>query len=736
MGVNRSYWQRIFLFMLIYTVSTSMYAAGPSISLTITVNGQLIVPGPNKTVQVCKGAPYNLLMGNSVTPAPAGPIYQWINLDSMVTVNGQPQINTPNAGRWVAILKYYNSSTATFTSATDTVNLVYASPTPFNVTTATGAPLANGSNINICGSIDSTFLASPGFTDYKWYKNSTSNLVSSSNVLTFTPAVIASGENIVPFFVTAKNAFGCDVSAQQNVRRDNSVFVDLGPDIAACTGTTVTLSSPASSTIPFVITYKWSTGAITYTIPVNTAGKYKLTISNGSSKCKNTDSVNVSFLTGPAVTVSKDTTICNNTSVQLNAQASGSGVFSYSWAPATGLSNSSISNPIAAPTAVGTTTYTVTVNGTSGCGGGTSVSTDITMLPPFSNTYGTLTAGTDTTVCFNSTAQLSPSISSPYAASYTWLWSPGDGLNNTTLKNPTANITTAGMQKYIVAATDDRGCTFKDSVTITNLSELTTTTNFIDSTICAGSPIVLKAFGSGGSLTKYAYTFTPATGIISGNELTLSPMDTIYSILVSTTDSLGCASTTVNVTINGYRPYIHIADAADTIGYGGNPLVIVADIHENPNVTVDWYEVFTSTYLSSGLTFTSTIDEYIYAFATDSYYTCTNTDSVNIKHLDADLHALFIPNIFSPKAANPQNQQLKVYGTSIQEDAFSFRIYNQWGQLVYQTNSFTEANTIGWAGEFKSNDGAQSSNVYTYTLEGKFFDGLPFNKAGTATMLR
>ena len=736
MGIKRSYLQRIFFGLLMLAVSTSTYAAGPAISLSIVVNGNVIIPGPSKTVQVCKGSPYNLLMKNDALPAPAGPIYQWINLDSMVTINGQAQINNLNAGRWVAILKYYNSSTATFTTASDTVHLVYASPTPFSVTTITGTPLPNGSNINICGSVDSTFLASPGFTDYKWYKNSTANLVSSTNALTFTSAVLASTEGTISFFVTAKNATGCDVSAQQNVRRDNSVLVDLGPDLTPCVGTPVTLSSPTSLPPSIIITYRWSNAATTQTISVNTSGKYKLTITNGSSKCKNTDSVNVSFQTGPVVNISKDTTICNNTSVQLNATAAGAGTFTYSWSPATGLSNSNIPNPVATPGSTGTTTYTVSVSGSSGCGSGATKSTDITVLPAFSNTYGTLTAGNDTAVCFKTTAQLSPAISSPYATSYTWSWSPADGLSSTSIQKPTANINTAGIQKYVVTATDDRGCQFKDSLNITNLSELTTSTNFTDSTICASFPIALKAMATGGSLTGYSYNFAPPIGIIKMDTLLLYPIDSTYKISVSVTDSDGCASNSVDVTINGYKPYIHIATSPDTIGYGGNPLIIVADIMSNPNVSVKWYQMFTNTLLSSGLTYTSTIDESIYAFAIDSYYNCTNTDSVSITHMDADLHALFIPNVFSPQAANPENQQLKVYGTYIQENDFSFRIYNQWGQLVYQTNSFIEANTIGWAGEFKSNDGAQSSNVYTYTLEGKFFDGLAFNKAGTATMLR
>ncbi|WP_041932291.1 gliding motility-associated C-terminal domain-containing protein [Cytophaga hutchinsonii] len=734
MRFYRQYIQHFFVCLLILTVSIRTYAAG--ITVSVVVNGNTVIPGPSKTVFVCKGGIYNLKSSNIATPPPAGlPIYEWKNLDSTgATLTGN-QINTFNAGRWVSTIKYYNTSTGTYTSASDTVHLVYTSSSSFAITTTTGAPVS-GTNINICGSIDSTFLVSPGFTDYKWYKNSTTNLVSSTNSLTFTNAVLSASEGTVSFFVTAKNSSGCDVSAQQNVRRDNSVVVDLGPDISPCLGTPVTLSSPSSTPPNVVISYRWNTNAITQTISVNTSGKYKLTISNLGSKCRNTDSVNVTFLTGPSVTISKDTTICKNTSVQLNAQATGTGTYTYSWSPAAGLSNSSISNPIATPVNEGPTTYTVSVTGSSGCGSGTTKSTKVTVLPAYATAYGSVDAGNDTSICYLSGAQLAPTTTSLYPATYSWSWSPATGLSSSSIQNPTLTLTTPGIQKYVVTATDDRGCAYKDSVNVTNLSELTTTTNFLDSTICADTPIRLFAFASGGSLTGYSFNFTPAIDSVSGNILTLYPIDSTYHILVSSTDSDGCTSPEVDVTIKGYRPYVHIANAMDTIGYGGNPLVLVANIASNPDVTVDWYEQYTDTYLSSGLTYTSTTDQAIYAFATDSYYTCFNRDSVSITHIDADLHALFIPNVFSPKASNPENQHLKVYGTYIQEEAFSFRIYNQWGQLVYQTNSFIEANTLGWSGEFKGNEGGQSTNVYTYTLEGKFYDGLAFNKAGTATMLR
>jgi hypothetical protein len=728
---------RVFLTVLFIVIIRLTTCAATPIVVSINVNGLTIIPGPTKTVQVCYGGQFNLNASNSSPTPPTGAkVISWTNLDSLKTLNANP-INVLDAGRWVATIKYYSTSSATWTSASDTVHLVYATTSSFQIITTNGSPIASV-NINICGLSDSTFFASPGYTNYQWYKNSSSDLVSSTSSLTITNTLLSASEGTVSFFVTAINSSGCSVSAQKNIRRDNSFTVDLGPDQNKCSGNTVSLSSPSSPT-GILYGYKWNTGAGGTSIIVNTTGKYWLTVTNGGTKCKITDSVNITFNTPPIIKVTKDTTICNGTSVQLNAIVNnGFGNFTYAWTPTAGLSNPSIKNPIATPTAIGATTYSVNVTDPLGCGGGaSSSSTKVTQLNPYSNLYFSLNPGNDTSICFKATATLHPIIVSPtYVANYTWKWSPTSGLSNSSIQNPTLTLNTAGTYKYIITVTDDRGCKLEDSLNITNLFELTTNTNFKDTLSCVGTPIILKASATGGSSSGYTYNFTPIQGNIVGNQLTIALKDSTYKIKVSTTDSDGCESPQVPIKLVGYRPYIKIASGKDTLSYGGKPLKLVAYIKNRPSTTVVWYDLTTTNVIEYGLNYTSTIDESIYATATDNHYNCSYSDTVNIKHRIEDLHALFIPNVFSPKATNPENQNLKVFGTLIKEDDFQFRIYNQWGQLVYQTSSFIEANSMGWSGDIKGNNGQQSSNVYTYTVEGKFFDNVPFNKTGTATMLQ
>ncbi len=113
---------------------------------------------------------------------------------------------------------------------------------------------------------------------------------------------------------------------------------------------------------------------------------------------------------------------------------------------------------------------------------------------------------------------------------------------------------------------------------------------------------------------------------------------------------------------------------------------------------------------------------------------CTNslskTYSVFMKNL------LFVPSAFNLNASNPENRVVKVYGTNISEDGFSFKIVNRWGKVMYETNSFKEANINGWTGRNAKKDEEQALNVFTWLLKGKFNNGETFDMTGTVTLIQ
>lgn len=88
---------------------------------------------------------------------------------------------------------------------------------------------------------------------------------------------------------------------------------------------------------------------------------------------------------------------------------------------------------------------------------------------------------------------------------------------------------------------------------------------------------------------------------------------------------------------------------------------------------------------------------------------------------------LDVPNAFTPGRFG-QNAIVKVVGFGIVH--MNFRIYNRWGQMVFQS---TDPN-IGWDGYYKGT--MQPMDVYAYTLEAEYFDGSRTSKKGDITLIR
>lgn len=88
---------------------------------------------------------------------------------------------------------------------------------------------------------------------------------------------------------------------------------------------------------------------------------------------------------------------------------------------------------------------------------------------------------------------------------------------------------------------------------------------------------------------------------------------------------------------------------------------------------------------------------------------------------------LDVPTAFTPGRFGT-NSVVKVAGFGIAE--MVWKIYNRWGQNVFQSTS----QKFGWDGKF--NGKIQPVDVYTYTLEVVFSDGKKYRKTGDITLLR
>jgi PKD repeat protein len=226
----------------------------------------------------------------------------------------------------------------------------------------------------------------------------------------------------VSLTVTDNN--NCTASAQQTITVFPTPNANAGNDISICTGGSALLSGSGGTS------YLWSTGATTQSITVApvTDTLYTVTVTDANG-CTATDDVLVSISGSLQITVSNDTTICEGNAVQLTA----SGGNSFTWSPASGLSNPNSPSPVASPAA--TTTYQVIVSD-GVCTDSASVTIEVT---PAINAN----IINDTTILVANGNLPSVALYASGGTQYAWL--PAAGLDNPASATPVLNLSALSL---------------------------------------------------------------------------------------------------------------------------------------------------------------------------------------------------------------------------------------------------------------------------------------------------
>ena len=435
-----------------------------------------------------------------------------------------------------------------------------------------------------------------------------------------------------------------------------------------------TLTSTSNKTIcTSQLPYSWNGQTLT------TAGTYTANLTSAAG-CDSIATLNLTV--NPTLTSTTNLAICTN---QLP----------YSWNGQT-------------ITAAGN--YMVNLTSAAGCD---SVATLVLTVNPVA------ASTTNTTICAN---QLP----------YSW-----NGQTITIAGTYTANLTSAG------------GC---DSIAILNLivsGTLTSTTNTI---ICNNQ---LPYSWNGQSITAagtYTANLTNAAGCDSLATINLTVSGTLNS-----TTNIGICPNQLPYSWNGsnyatsgtYQVTLQSAAGCDSIA----TLILLVDSSlvstRYPTVTTS-SDVATqlqarsiggnSSYLwnpSVGLNY-DTVPNPIFNYNQQTEYTISIASGAGCKVVDTLLvllntvptltSDLFVPNAFTPNS-DGVNDKLFPLTVNVKQLNY-FRVFNRWGQLMFETNVIGN----GWDGKF--NGKPQLMDVYTWTAEAVGLDGQVFRRAGNAVLLR
>lgn len=232
------------------------------------------------------------------------------------------------------------------------------SDTDYVSVTVNNYPVLVASNDTTICFGDSVTLCVNGAMAYQWYTLPAWTPLATGSCITVSPAAGTTSYGII-----GSNGV-CSDSDSVAVTVLSLPIAIAGNDTANCYGDSIVLCSSSLNTtsVAWYSIPAWTlidTTACITVVPPAGINDYALIASNGI--CSDTDTVNVVIYPAVIVDAGVNVSVLSSTITQLNGTGNGT----YVWAPATGLSNTTIANPTATLTV--TTTYTLTVTDTSGC---------------------------------------------------------------------------------------------------------------------------------------------------------------------------------------------------------------------------------------------------------------------------------------------------------------------------------------------------------------------------------
>lgn len=466
----------------------------------------------------------------------------------------------------------------------------------------------------------------------------------------------------------------------------------------------------------------WNFGDGTFSAERNPAhvyahgGTYRavLTIVDSAS-CNISDSVAraILVLTGGRQTI-EGKAICKGSFTQIGVAPSGEAGVSYLWNPAATLSNPTISNPIASP--LQTTTYTLIIS-TPYCSDTLMQTVEVEDLQ--------ISDINDTTICLGESVTLSFVVTAGLPSHVQWSSTPdfstiiAENVNSITV-NPTT-------ETHYFLKVDGDVCSIEREimVSVSQVNVEPTETQ----RICFEDSIRLSVQASGG--LQLNYLWQPETEVSSGQgtaHIWVHPSASVtYNILI--TNEYGCSATADIPVIKRVGTFPNPLEAmAEPNHIVEGEITQLTATYYGQNYTYEWTPSTDLADAHSPSTNATPSETRTYTVAVTDEFGCTLSKQVEVEvePLICGEPLVFIPNTFTPNG-DGKNDVLYVRSGILEN--FVLRIYNRWGELLFETTSLEK----GWNGTFKGKYCEQG--VYDYYFEGTCLNGDTFQKRGNVTIL-
>jgi gliding motility-associated-like protein len=512
----------------------------------------------------------------------------------------------------------------------------------------------------VCTLTTHTLTAPAGHTNYIWNTGSTATSITVSG---WGPYWVSSDSACTHFVDT----FTFHPSA--------GTAVNLGSDTSLCNGSTLNIGiAPVSGT-----SFLWNTGSTASTITVSSAGTYWLQATNAIG-CTSSDTIHISVGT-IGVSLGNDTSTCTGTSVAIAATGSYTAPV-YLWNTGSSAPSISVSTP---------GNYWLQVTAT-GC-----TATDTLRVDFFPPVYANL--GNDTVICkLNGSVVLTSAQTEGVYST----WSTGSTTD-------TIHVATAG--NYWVEV-DNHGCKTTDSIYI-NIVDSPYAIPYIKPDLCVNDTTTLRIADESGNIEHYYYwNYGGATVLNTSVTDTAGPFTVkwtdsgTYIISLSVTTPEGCKSDTAYDTVHVHP--LPVAGIIDTnhVTCANDEIILRASVTD-PGYFYTWLP---SAFFDDPYAAVVTGHVLYSADVTLIVSTSLGCKAETFVNMQADSCCLLtMPAGFTPN--NDGHNDLFRPITKQNVVIEQFRIFNRWGNCVFESN----VDNAAWDGSYKGEK--QDMNVFYYYIK-------------------
>ncbi|MFN8299008.1 MAG: gliding motility-associated C-terminal domain-containing protein [Chitinophagales bacterium] len=279
----------------------------------------------------------------------------------------------------------------------------------------------------------------------------------------------------------------------------------------------------------------------------------------------------------------------------------------------------------------------------------------------------------DTTVCTGAEVLFKATGSGLEPITFSW----SNGRTDSTFIEPASNTTT-----YSVTVTDSIGCELIRAIQVNILNNPPDISFCCDTTVCAGSEVWMSITNNSGATLTYAWNTGSST-----NSTTATVYNT-QNFAVTATDQSGCVvikSGLATVPIVS----VQVMAQPDTAVLQGQQVQLTA--LSDTNYNFHWSP-------TAGLSNTGIYNP-VATPDISTTYCVTVTDQYNCTADACHAIELVIPDLKIPDAFSPNgdgvNDLFTIFPLKYAE-VFEIRIYNRWGEVVFETTGNT-----AWDGTYK-----------------------------------